>query len=64
MIDEKIRVTNEPFVDSPPLVIERDDGKFGIGFHDDAAGPFPTRHFAEAVRLRGSRHQAPSPRPL
>jgi hypothetical protein len=38
------------------LVVQRDDGKFSNGFHDDAPGPFPTRRFAEAIRLRGTRH--------
>lgn len=37
---------------SPPVaadVVERDDGAFQIGWHDDAAGPFPNRSFAQAV---------------
>jgi len=35
------------------LIVQRDDGLFAIGWHDDAAGPFPTRLFAEAVALAG-----------
>jgi hypothetical protein len=46
-----------PFIASPPLVVERDDGFWSIGWHDDAPGPFESRAFAEAVRL-GTRHQA------
>jgi hypothetical protein len=47
-----------PSIPSPPIVVERDDGMWSLGWHDDAAGPFPTRNFAEAVRLRQTRHQA------
>ena len=44
-----------PFSDQsgiPPIhnIIERDDGQFQIGLHDDAVlGPFPSRRFAEVV---------------
>jgi hypothetical protein len=37
----------------PPLIVERDDGKFAIGFDDDAPG-FESRRFAEAVALAAS----------
>jgi hypothetical protein len=30
-------------------VVQRDDGKWAIGWHDDAPGPFETRRHAEAV---------------
>ncbi|MDA9465331.1 hypothetical protein XH87_12160 [Bradyrhizobium sp. CCBAU 53415] len=30
-------------------IVQTDDGKYQIGFADDAAGPFETRQFAEAV---------------
>ena len=33
----------------PPDIVERDDGMWSIGWHDDAAGPFRTRDFAVAV---------------
>jgi hypothetical protein len=39
---------------SPPLIIERDDGRYQIGLNDDAAGPFESRLFAEAVAARFS----------
>jgi hypothetical protein len=59
MIDEKTRVTNEPFIASPPLVIERDDGLFQLGLDDESSlAPFATRNFAEQVRLHGTRHQS------
>jgi hypothetical protein len=48
-----------PNIPSPPLVsdiCQRDDGRWAIGFHDDAPGPFPTRNFAHAVWLRQTRH--------
>jgi hypothetical protein len=32
-------------------VFERDDGKWSIGFHDDAAGPFESRAFALRVAI-------------
>jgi hypothetical protein len=31
------------------LIVERDDGLFDLGLGENAPGPFPTRHFAEAV---------------
>jgi hypothetical protein len=34
-----------------PLIVQHDDGKFSIGLADDAAGPFESRRFAEAVAL-------------
>ncbi|MET4219821.1 glutamine cyclotransferase [Bradyrhizobium sp. LB14.3] len=30
-------------------IIQRDDGLYQLGWHDDAAGPFESRQFAEAV---------------
>jgi hypothetical protein len=32
--------------------VERDDGMFGLGWHEDAAGPFPSRAFAADVAAR------------
>ena len=37
---------------APPVVpdiVQRDDGMFAIGWHDDAPGPFESRQFALAV---------------
>ena len=34
-----------------PEVVQRDDGMFQIGWHDEAAGPFESRTFAQAVAL-------------
>jgi hypothetical protein len=35
---------------SPSLMpVQREDGMYQLGWHDDAAGPFPTRNFAIAV---------------
>jgi hypothetical protein len=45
-----------PSIASPPIVVERDDGKFAIGFHDDADGPFQSRRHAEEVLRLGTRH--------
>ena len=42
-----------PFI--PPLIVERDDGMWSIGFHDDAGGPFPSRLFAVAVLAQEAR---------
>jgi hypothetical protein len=42
----------------PPLIVERDDGRFQIGLHDDAPGPFPTRSFAQSV-IREAHHATP-----
>jgi hypothetical protein len=30
-------------------IVERDDGLWSIGYHDEAAGPFPSRQFALQV---------------
>jgi hypothetical protein len=47
------RFETKESVTSPPLIVERDDGRFQIGLDDEsAAGPFET----EAVRLRNTRH--------
>jgi hypothetical protein len=35
-----------------PLIVQRDDGKFSIGWHDDAPGPFESLRFAQAVAAR------------
>jgi hypothetical protein len=36
----------------PNIIVQRDDGMWSIGWHDDAAGPFESRTFAEAVAAR------------
>jgi hypothetical protein len=33
-------------------IVQRDDGKWSIGWHDDAPGPFESRQFAQAVAAR------------
>jgi hypothetical protein len=33
-------------------IVQRDDGMWSIGWHDDAPGPFESRRFAEAVGAR------------
>jgi hypothetical protein len=30
-------------------IVQRDDGQYQIGLHDDAPGPFQTRNFAQSV---------------
>jgi hypothetical protein len=46
----------EPLRNDPlPIVVERDDGLWSIGWHDDAPGPFPSRRFAEQVQLQSHR---------
>jgi hypothetical protein len=34
------------------LIVERDDGRFAIGWGDDAPGPFESRQFAAAVAAK------------
>jgi hypothetical protein len=55
---EKPRNTR-PFVPSPPIadVVQDDSGRFRLDINDDESPGFETRRFAEAVRLRGTRHQ-------
>jgi hypothetical protein len=36
-------------------VVERDDGMWSLGWHDDTPGPFPTRRFAEAIAAQTRR---------
>jgi hypothetical protein len=33
----------------PNWIVQRDDGLWSLGWHDDADGPFPSRPFAEQV---------------
>jgi hypothetical protein len=49
------------FSDSVPPIIERDDGKWSIRFHDDAAGQFPSRQFAISVAIGVEPTPAPAP---
>lgn len=41
-----------------PQIVQRDDGRFALGWQDDAPGPFDSRQHAEAVarqdRVRSS----------
>jgi hypothetical protein len=32
-------------------IVQRDDGAYAIGWGEGAAGPFPSRAFAEAVQV-------------
>jgi hypothetical protein len=53
-----------------PEIFQRDDGKWSIGWRDDAPGPFESRRHAEAIatrstgdppkRRRGARQGTPS----
>jgi hypothetical protein len=55
-----------PTITAPPLVadiVQRADGFWSIGLHDDAAGPFESRRFAEQVRLARTRHDPVRCRP-
>ena len=45
-----------PFVPSPPLIVEDDFGRYRLGINDDDSPGFESRNFAEAVRLRNTRH--------
>jgi hypothetical protein len=49
-----LRTNNFPALSEPvsPNICERDDGQDQIGFGDAAAGPFPTRSFAESVAAK------------
>jgi hypothetical protein len=40
-------------------IIERDDGKWALGWHDDAPGPFDSR--ADAARIANGEKPAPVP---
>jgi prophage regulatory protein len=37
-----------------PEIVQRDDGDYQVGLADDAAGPFESRAFAEAVARKGA----------
>jgi len=45
-----------PFIESPPLIVQDDAGRYRLGISDDHTPGFETRRFAEAVRLRMTRH--------
>jgi hypothetical protein len=38
-----------------PDIVQRDDGAYALGWHDDAPGPFESRAFAQAVAAQRSR---------
>jgi hypothetical protein len=38
-----------PLANRLAFISQRDDGKWSIGFDDDAPGPFESRQFAESV---------------
>jgi hypothetical protein len=46
-----------PVIEAPPLVVQRDDGLWSIGWHDEAPGPFETRTFAASVAAQARRAQ-------
>jgi hypothetical protein len=50
----------EGYPPDPREIVERDDGLWSIGWHDDASGPFETRGFAEAVAGMEARNVASS----
>jgi hypothetical protein len=50
--------TSKPLIPDQ-IIIERDDGFFHIGIGDDAAGPFETRAFAQAVASVQAREDDP-----
>jgi hypothetical protein len=41
------------------LIVKRDDGKWALGWHDDAPGPFDSR--ADAIRVAHGDKPAPVP---
>jgi hypothetical protein len=48
-----------PGIGSPDKpIVQRDDGMFALGWHDDAAGPFASREFAAAVAAKGEGRHA------
>ena len=54
-----------------PIMQREEDGKWSIGWHDDAPGPFESRRHAEAVATRSTgdppkrrRPRRANPRPL
>jgi hypothetical protein len=40
---------------SPKLIVQRDDGMWSIGWHDNAAGPSETREFAAKLNAASAR---------
>jgi hypothetical protein len=49
-----LRTNGFPDLSEPvlPLICQRDDGMFALGWHDDAPGPFASRQHAEAASAR------------
>ena len=56
-------VEQAPVSAEPLDVVQRDDGMFAIGWHDDAAGPFESRTLALAVAA-GQARAGRTPRTL
>jgi hypothetical protein len=42
-------VEPSPTSTGPTDIVQRDDGLWSLGWHDDAPGPFESRRFAEQV---------------
>ena len=57
--------TDEPSPAAPTatdqIIVERDDGMYQLGWHDDAAGPFASRACAEAVAAKTKTHRGSVP---
>jgi hypothetical protein len=47
-----------PGAGSPNPIVRRDDGLWSIGSADNAAGPFASRVFAEAIAAQGEERHA------
>jgi hypothetical protein len=47
--NQRVRTEKQNWQTGYCPIIQRDDGLFQIGWHDDAPGPFPTRQAAAAV---------------
>ena len=46
-----------PFIESPPLIVQDDAGRYRLGIHDDATPGFESRGFAaDVLRHRRTRH--------
>ena len=58
-IPNDVLADSSEFNAEPSLVVQRDDGKWSLGWHDDAAGPFDSR--TDAVRVASGDKPAPVP---
>jgi hypothetical protein len=56
MMTPRSKPVDMPRVESPPLIVQDDFGRYRLDILDVETPGFESRHFAEQVRLKQTRH--------